>query len=293
MSVSFEFDLYSDWLSIVKDELDKVKINTSNLAGDKLSLAYLNLRKKAIRPIARNVFKSRSFSCLSTHVNGLIKLEKKIEAGDDLTPYLSKSILNPSFHDDLLNHWGIYHLHLGEVIKDNFVARTGPLLYARFDENSAYFLDVKEHGAWGQQDLVQIIHDNWPQSIFVLRYPDDSKMIYSITDKDVDKLRKARINFPVMVNDGTIYSNLGDGVASNGNNIDVVDMMLGIKRKIINWEARVNQGIDEIVKDAKSKGVSLSGVYELRFDFDGSKAYVFEKNSIFSFELGFLMPDGL
>ncbi|MDQ5769577.1 hypothetical protein [Thiothrix subterranea] len=165
MSVKFEFDFYSDWLFFAKGELDNAKIDTSNLIGDQLSLAYLNVRKKLITPMARNVLKSRGFFCPPDHINGLRKLEQEIEAGSDLTPYLSKSVLNPNFHDDLLNHWGIYHLHLGEVLKNEFITRTGSLLYVRFDDKNAYFLDIREHGAWAQQDIIQIIHDNWPHSI--------------------------------------------------------------------------------------------------------------------------------
>lgn len=119
----------------------------------------------------------------------------------------------------------------------------------------------------------------------------DSEMMLCLTDNDVKQLRKARINFPVIVNDGTVYNALGNGVASNGNNIDAVDIMLNIKRKIINWEAEINQYFDEIVKDAKSKDISLSGAYQLRLGFKGSKAYTFEENGIFNFELGFLFPD--
>lgn len=291
MSVKFEFDFYSDWLCFAKSELDNAKIDTSNLIGDELSLAYLNVRKKLIIPIARNVLKSRGFFCPPDHINGLKKLEQEIEVGSDLTSYLSKSAINPSFHDDLLNHWGIYHLHLGEVLKNDFITRTGALLYVRFDAENAYFLDVREHGAWAQQDLVQIIHDNWPESVSMFRSSRDSEMMLCFTDNDVKQLRKARINFPVMVNDGTVYNTLGNGVASNGNNMDAVDIMLNIKRKIINWEAGINQFFDEIVKDAESKGVSLSGAYQLRFGFDGSKAYAFEESGIFNFELGFLFPD--
>lgn len=291
MSVKFEFDFYSDWLFFAKGELDNAKIDTSNLIGDQLSLAYLNVRKKLITPMARNVLKSKGFFCPPDHINGLRKLEQEIEAGSDLTPYLSKSALNPNFHDDLLNHWGIYHLHLGEVLKNEFITRTGSLLYVRFDDKNAYFLDIREHGAWAQQDIIQIIHDNWPQSISVYRTRSNSSMMYHITDKDVEKLRKARINFPIMVSDGTIYEALGNGVASNRNNMDAVDIMLNIKRKIINWESEINKNFDEIVKDAESKGVSLSGTYQLRLGFNGSKAYTFEKSGVFNFELGFLFPD--
>ena len=217
-------------------------------------------------------------------------MEQEIEAGYNLTPYLSKSVLDPYFHDDLLNHWGIYHLHLGEVLKNDFITRTSSLLYVRFDDENAYFLDIREHGAWTQQDIIQIIHDNWPQSISAYRTHSNSSVMYHITDEDVKKLRKARINFPVMVSDGIIYEGLGNGVASNGNNIGAVDIRSNIKIKINKWEDGINKNLNKIVKDAESKGIFLSGTYQLKLGFDGSKAFAFEKNGIFSFKLGFLFP---
>lgn len=58
---------------------------------------------------------------------------------------------------------GAYIIYIWEP--NGFVNRTGPVLFARFDEQNAYLINVWSHGNWTNQDMIRIIHNNWPESI--------------------------------------------------------------------------------------------------------------------------------
>lgn len=51
--------------------------------------------------------------CPSELQFGLDLVMTNIEQGVDLGPYLSKKIADLDYDDDLLNDWGVHHLHLG------------------------------------------------------------------------------------------------------------------------------------------------------------------------------------
>ena len=286
---AFHLDFYSDWMALLKNDLANIGYSVADLSDEKVQIAYFNVKKRLIEPIKRNVIKSKEFTCPPERYAGLQRLEQEINNGNNLKPYLSKFILDIHYNDNLLNHWGIYHLHLGEYIEESgFIKREGPVLYVRFDKFNAYFIDVRGHNSWSEQSLIQIVHDNWPQTIAEFRYPASARLVYQATDSDVSKLRKANINSPVGVNDGTIYGIIGGGAALNGVGVEIVDLMLNTKAKIKKWQESVETNIVSIVNDGVLKGVKFSDIHEIKLDFDNSVAYAVEKNHLFYFELGML-----
>jgi hypothetical protein len=288
-SPTFHIDFFSDWIALLKNDLASLGYSTADLSDEKVQIAYFNAKKRLIEPIKRNVLKSREFTCPPERAVGLQRLEQEIKNGNDLRPYLSKFILDIDYNDNLLNHWGIYHLHLGDYIEaTGFIKREGPVLYVRFDKTNAYFIDVRGHNSWSEQSLIQVIHDNWPQTIAAFRYPNSIRLAYDATDDDVSKLRKAKINSPVGVSDGTVYGVIGGGAALNGVSSEVVSLMLNAKEKISNWQKSIEANVENIVNDALSKGITFSEWHEVNLDFEGSKAYAVEKNNLFYFELGML-----
>lgn len=157
------------------------------------------------------------------HQNGITDILANTVGGRDLNPYQSKDSFNADFHDGLFNDWGIHHLHLDSTKKkagDYFNARTGLLLFVRFTEKVAYFLDIKSHSdinVWSDRDLIRIIQKNWPDSIKekevegVQWYPD-------LTDEQIGKFRRPGVIYGLNV-DGKSYLFLGHGQATSGDNL--------------------------------------------------------------------------
>ncbi len=288
-SPAFKFDFFSDWIALLRNALTSMGYDIAGFSDEKIQTTYFNAKKRLIEPLRRSVLKSREFTCPAEREVGLEQLEKEIQNGSDLRPYLSKKIIDTDYNDNLLNDWGIYHLHLGENIEGSgFIERKGPVLFVRFDKKNAYFIDIRGHNSWEEQRFIQIIHDNWPQTIDEFRYPAETTLTYHATDNDVNNLRSAKINSPIGVSDGTIYSGIGGGFASNGVSIDVVSLMSETKRKIIGWQKSIQVDVERLVKDAESKGVKFSSEHQISFYFVDSKAYAEEKNGLFYFELGVL-----
>lgn len=93
----------------------------------------------------------------------IVEIERRATQGEPLWPYLSKQTEKAGFRDDLLSHWGIVHFHLGEELQDSgYIERTGDHLYAWIRDDTAYFLDIRNH-AFADQRVVDVIVRNWPE----------------------------------------------------------------------------------------------------------------------------------
>ena len=118
---------------------------------------------------------------------GLKLLVQKFENGEDVSPHLSKGATSPAEFDGLLYDWGIYHFHLGETIDNQTgrIKRTGPVLFAKIDDENVYCINIYCHGKnvqqpWTKQDLLKIIHNNWPQTIAKWKLPDGINYIQKV-----------------------------------------------------------------------------------------------------------------
>ena len=130
---------------------------------------WMNVRLKLIPQQKYQVFRSKALTSksLSQEISdGIDSVQKKLEQGGDVTPHMSKGILDGSFTDLLLSDWSIYHLHLGLSMKGNFIKRTKEVLFLTIHENRAYFIDVREHGRDGEKHvfaqydlLTRLIHE--------------------------------------------------------------------------------------------------------------------------------------
>ena len=104
----------------------------------------------------------------------------------------SKNGGNP-YNDDLLNDWGIHHLHLGtEYNKRGKIKRSKNLLFCIINSKSVYFINIQEHKAnWANKELLEIVYDNWSE---LLDYCNIDKFgqITLISKPNSDKIRKLR-----------------------------------------------------------------------------------------------------
>lgn len=98
-------------------------------------------------------------------------IAERSRKGQPLHPYTSKNTKKGRHNDELLNHWGIFHLHLGGEAEsdDGFVTRDQPLVYVRPDNGFFYVLGVFNH-VFADSTLLEIVVRNWPESVEKYRF---------------------------------------------------------------------------------------------------------------------------
>ncbi|WP_277679760.1 hypothetical protein [Gracilibacillus dipsosauri] len=180
-------DFYGDWISRLRNQLIEMNYQPAESSQD-VCFQYFNLQRRLIPSKPRNVLFSQEFTCPKNLEPGLRLVKEKIEKGLDIKPHLSKLILDLNYHDDLLNDWEIHHLHLGTKMESNsdFIKRTGPVLFIRFDAQNAYFIDVMPHGSWAKQKMVTSLHNNWPNSIERFRMKGAHSVSPQLTDNHIN-----------------------------------------------------------------------------------------------------------
>lgn len=207
-----------------------------------LLVIYHNWLSRLLRPTQRSVHLSREFlqnPMRATHAAGLAATLSDIEYGRDLSPRLSKLVVNgysansssqTKDKDLMLNDWGIHHLHLGTVPdpKDPvFVGRTRELLFVIFRPSAAYILDIFRHAAWADRDIVRIAIGNWPDLELFLELKGILGAARSYTEHELQKLRQAGITSFAEV-DGRIF--VGRGMISTAgtgiNSVRAADRLL-------------------------------------------------------------------
>lgn len=183
---------------------------------EKLGMQLSNVRMRNVEARPRRVLESAEFSCPAEHQAGYQALKKKIEAGADINENLSTRLLDADYCDLLLYDWKIHHFHLGQVVDaKGFVQRTGELLFAFITEDCFLSIQVKDHGSFSNQDLVRIIHQNWPEVIEPYRAI-GWKFEDQRSDEDIKTLRASGCNTFIEVEPGAIYGVIGGGFSAAG-----------------------------------------------------------------------------
>ncbi|MGD8116182.1 hypothetical protein [Vibrio sp. TRT 29B02] len=149
--------------------------------------------------------------------NKIVELASKLSRGDDVNALLSNRVLKlnqSKFADLLLAEWGIHHLHFEEN-------RSDELLFIYFSGSDAYLIDILQHEkadgsvvTWTNTDLIQVMHDNWPNVLrpYILKTNSNSPIL---TTDERRTLRKKAATNTVIVNDGTEYLPMGGGYSSS------------------------------------------------------------------------------
>ena len=222
---------------------------------DELLEKYVNVKFKLVRRRPRKVFYSselRKKMVNEPYFNVLKKVEKKFKNGDDITPHLSRTVLNLDEPDWLLNDWNIRHLHLSDKKddpNDTFYSRSDHLLffYLHFPpkDDYVYFIDVRPHieshpshpnyPLWVRDELLEIIQKNWPQ---LLKPYEFKTIINSVPKRDRKERKKLReagiISSPVI--GGKVYCPPGGGVTTKGTGIIQRMYVDGILKRIYDWK---------------------------------------------------------
>jgi len=229
--------------------------------------------------------KADNFTCPTDLIAGLDNLERKIIAGDDLSPHLSKSVSkNYEGTDDLLNDWGIHHLHLGIVMENGFVKRTKPVLFCKVTENVIYFIVVKLHGEWTEQSLLTTVYRNWPDLIKPFIIPGAVSVYNKQTNEDIKKLRKGHANHSVELQPGTVIYPPGGGYATDGTSNEVVNEVFKRLRILTEFEERKKENESNIRRRiiAKKKTPARTLKFKLEIKGDSPFAYEIYSKEVFS-----------
>ena len=241
------------------------QVLASDAEFEEICRRYGDLQTRLIPIRPRRVLVSKEMECPSELRKGFELLKDRIVQGEDLRPYLSRAVNRFEKPDDLLSDWGIYHLHLGnKVLPDGLMGRTGPLLFARFTADTAFLINIWNHGSWSRQDIVRILHYNWPETISAYRLVGVSGLELAISDGDIEKLRGEQINAPVEVEPGIVYVGLGGGITLSRVGAKIVRTCDATREHLQSCEEFVHQNLGAFVHEAQQHGHSISGDLHFR-----------------------------
>jgi hypothetical protein len=281
--LNLTINFQQDWVEILRQKLVErgYSIDSSQHDSDALCIQYFNVLKRQIDAKPREILVSKEFSCPEQYRKGIKLIRRKVKSGQDLTPHLSKNIKSLDYHDSLLNDWGIYHFHLGDLLeKTGFIKRTGPVLFARVTDEYFYMLDILDHGSWSQQRLVEIIHTNWQESISLFKIQGLYKL-NSVTpsDQDIAQFRKHGISTLIQVSDGTIYSSLGGGYSRSGISTDVRVTCSCYSATVRRLEKHVRNNLSNLRDIARQHNLELPPQPHFQLQIVDGNAYAVELNT--------------
>lgn len=229
-------DFFSDWISILKETLSsRWGYDVSSIPDSEIPLLYFNAEKKRPEKKIRKLVLADSFFCPQEVSVGWEKLRERIEAGKDLTLNLSKKIHKYDYKDSMLNDWGVHHFHLNEKMNGDFSHGTRLLVFALLVDDSFYAIGIFDHDSWADQDIVEIMHRNWPAVL----EPYKIRNIVStnqFTENERITLRASNANSLVTVSDGTVYAPIGGGVTGSGFGTEAAIKTISQKRILRNLE---------------------------------------------------------
>jgi len=155
------------------------------------TMRYLNAHNRRIpAPTPRTVHESRELSIPQEYEQDYSVLKEAIRLGDDLRPY----------------PWGIQHFHFRPE-------GTEHLLFCLVTDSDVFVIQVLTH-EWTNDQLLRILHDNWPKEIETGRIKGLSSETF--TADEARALRTYNANFATTMADGTVYLAPGGGLMASG-----------------------------------------------------------------------------
>ncbi|MEP7350764.1 MAG: hypothetical protein ABI668_12565 [Sphingorhabdus sp.] len=205
-------------------------------------------------------------------------LSRGVTVAYQAKPEKIKSLAKYRDLDLLLNDWGVHHLHLStELDSDGFVMRTKPLLFAVFKQDTAYLIDIFDHGDWASDAIPKIILRNWPDAgiIHDLGIP-GSRESYS----EIDKLglRNAGMTTAYEGNEGKVYM-FSAGLTTGGTSLHAAQAANQILDRIEWFEKQLVDDPPWLEVIMRERGIEPPETPQFKFAFLNSGYGVIEINS--------------
>lgn len=192
---------------------------------------FMNLEMKLIDSKPRQVLKSDTLQTKKIplkYSKALKYIECKINRGNNITYHMSKKVLDPMYNDLLMNNWVIQHFHLSDTKTkkgQKFYDRSEYLLFAMFNENQAFLIDIQKHNeknVFARQKLLEIVDRNWPHILRTHNHPDAEFLNNQYSDADLDVIRKKGYCILTTLVNGKVIINPGIGITTSGHNLHVI-----------------------------------------------------------------------
>lgn len=218
---------------------------------------------------SKEILKSPLYKAFNKKID---KIKTCFERDGDIVQFLTKHSNHLIFEDDLLNDWGILHLHLfplneRQPSNDNF------LLFAYIQDENVFFLNIGNHNSFADTKLLEIIDNNWIGLLDTFNNITSSVN----TGKEIVNLRKSKVAYTVSVNGKTVATQM--------------DSML----KRIMFPIAINRALENVamlVLENKSNLTSAIGKHDfseldihIAFDNDKKRVMIYDKISKTGFDL--------
>jgi len=248
---------------------------------EEVCFKYFNALRRRIIPNPRVVLMPKGFSA-EPHTEAIEMIKHKVEIGEDLTAYQSRGIARAGYNDHLFNAWDVHHFHLGTTVgKGGFISRGNPLLYARVTPTHFYIIGIFDHDWFAKQRLVEILLENWPESISAFRYEGACGLEGSLSDEDIKRTRRDGVDTAVRMPDGTVYDPMGGGITTAGRNVHAVIDCMRYGATLEQCQRRLVENIQTVINTGQQNGFDIKPPIAFRLELHDGKAYAVETNTTF------------
>jgi len=207
-------------------EPEAARADLHRMGTSELLVRHLNWADRFVMPRPRRVVTWEGFlrhGSPQSHWEAVYELAKKIEAGDDLTPFLSDDIHRFGYvlpkrknnklrgvewrdKDYALNAFGTHHLHLR-------AKGSRELLYVSFSREGAYFVMLGDHKSFDDGTLAQAVAECRVGTSYELKGvigPAHTRPMH-----ELNKLQRYGITAPYQVDGRTVLSALLSGAGTS------------------------------------------------------------------------------
>ena len=277
-------NLKSDLIDIIKHYFSMERISSEG-DGEARGLAarFCEMRIRRIVPKPRTVHFSNelhdSLGKLTRETNAqqkgkaleawraVFRIRDLLENSAGITRYLSRSVDDSTSTDKLLWDYGMHHFHLNSKLDaSGFIERSDYLLFAIVADKDAYFVDVRKHQdpeklLWVRQDLLRIVHSNWPEVTNSRSFHDVSGD--TVTDAQKRELRRKNVNLIAEVG-GHAVAPLGMGIMADGSSAFCRVWGDKLLFEVERHESYFYSQPPELWRELEAKGVDVSSEMEFQ-----------------------------
>lgn len=236
-----------DLAAIFSKDLEK-PVPVSDVNGQLIN--WIEQKNRRLPDEVWKVKKSKEFLSspfAAQYSTGLEIIENNFLKGISNKAHQSKTTDITEYNDLLFNDWGMHHFHLSEIYEGTFCKRTGPVLFIFFGNDTAYFVDILEHGrashnVWADTHLISVIDNNWPEISTKYHMKGALDLEHEIKPDERVALRRAGITSMVKANDKVFMPfGLGLNTAKGSTHFSLKAM-------------KILRHLDNAVKEIKAQG---------------------------------------